>query len=123
MKKLWRKLFPVRTVYVTQFDKPDFNVSKDKSELWPGTSKAHEQSQEYFSWLYARLAELEVLYHKKPDDLTKEGMEAYATEQYGIINRINEIKWAIKLPSYATAMMNLKKAPKAPIDENENTNW
>lgn len=123
MKKLLRKLFPVRVRYVPQFEVPDYKVSKEGREILPELAKAQENSPELFLWLVKRLTELEMQFHVPPGTLTKEGMEEYSTRQYGLSQQIAAIKEVLKVPSYASAILNKKEKAKKAVKGDDNTNW
>ena len=123
MNKLWRKLFPVKKVYVPQYKTPDLYPEDDKKGLLPELVKSQQNSPEMFTWLYIELNQLEQKFHEPPADTTRAGMESYGTTQFALRQEIEAIKRLIKLPGYASAILSKKKIEEEEKKDGKNTNW
>jgi len=123
LKKLWRRLFPVRDVFVPQYRDPDLVINSDYKDFLPELVHVQGQAPAMFAWLYIRLRELEVQFHTLPNNPTKEDLFAFAVDHYAIGKEIEQIKDAIKVPATASRLMARKEQEKKDIKEGKYTNW
>jgi hypothetical protein len=123
LKKLWRRLFPVRVEYVPQYQSPDLALNSEYKDFLPELTRAQRDAPSIFHWSYIRLQKLEVEFHERPEEPTKEALFAYGVRQYALSERIEDIKTVIKLPASASRLLESKKGEKKDKKEKRFDNW